>query len=190
MTLEAATEPTKFNPRGQYIAYAGQGRATVYVQNGYLYSEQGDDLMYLYLNDPDRSRFKNVLYWMNFMGYAMNAELRTEVIKLRREQELQERMKAELARLDEMQAAEMAQLEKELADAQRKARLQTLGPLPPTPVQEEIPELELTETERQILGDYQPPMAEEPEFEEYQPEPEPPPVAPPPAKRVSSTRKR
>lgn len=189
MPPETVMEPTKFNPRGQYIAYAGQGRATVYVQNGYLFSEQGEDLMFSYLNDPDRGRFKNILYWMNFMGYAMNAELRTEVIKLRREQELQERMKAEMARLDEMQAAEMAQLERELAEAQRKARLQTLGPLPPSPVQDEIPELELTETERAILGDV-PVSLDEPEFEEYEPEPEPVAVLPAPARRVSSTRKR
>lgn len=187
--LETAPQPTKFNRRGLYIAYAGEGRATVYVQDGMLYAEDGTDLMHGYLTDPDRTRFKNILYWMNFMGYAMNAELRHEVVKLRREQELQERMKSELARLDEMQAVEMAQLEKELADAQRQARLKSMPALPPDVQSKVIPELELTDTEKAVLGqdfELQDPTFDEDFGELDEPEEDPEPVAPAPALKAAT----
>lgn len=147
--------PNQFNPRGQYIQYGGDGRASVYVQGGILFDEKGHDLMYLYLTDPDRSRFKNILYWMNYMGYAMNSELRHEVVKLRREQELRARMEAEMAKLDAQQSADLAQLEKELNDAARAARFKNMGPIPEDPSEKVIPELELTDTERSVLGEYE-----------------------------------
>lgn len=150
--LVSQFQPSEFNPKGVYVMYGGQGRATVYVQGGVLFDGKGVDLMYKFLSDPDKSRFKNILYWMNYHGYAMNSELRLEVVKLRRQQELEMRMQEEMARLDKMQQEEMANLEKELEDAQRRARLKTLGPLPPDPKKEIIPELELTEAEKNILG--------------------------------------
>lgn len=169
MLQEAAPVAKLFNPRGQYIMYAGENRAAVYVQDGHLFGENGDDLVYMYNTDPDKSRHRNVLYWMNYNGYAMNAELRSEVVKMKRKAELEQKIAEEMERLDQAHRRELEELERELQEARRRDRQRNLGPIPPDPEDRVIPELELSETEEKVLAsledDYvMPPLAEDEDF--------------------------
>lgn len=170
---EPGSSPRQFDNKGQYITYAGEKRALVHIQDGYLFNEAGEDLTYLYQNDPDKARFKNILYWMNFQGYAMNSELRQQVVKMRRRQELEARMAEEMARLERVQQEELQSLERELEEARRRERMRGLGPIPPDPQDRVIEELELSDTEEKVLGDLtpkydtqMPPLEEDEDFAE------------------------
>lgn len=171
MQAAVLVAPKSFNPRGNYVMYAGEYRASVFVQDGHMFGENGDDLVYTYNTDPDKARHRNVLYWMNYNGYAINAELRSEVLKMRRKAELEQRIAEEMERLDQAHKRELEELEKELQEARRRDRQRNLGPIPPDPSDRVIPELELSETEEQILSsleqDYaMPPLSDDEDFQD------------------------
>lgn len=126
----------QFNPKGQYMLYAGGNRREVYLQDGCFYNIQHELL-------------PTDLKWLDENGYAMNAELRNEVInqmtrqKYRRElDELNAKIEQESAKLREAQATEL--------DKHYKQMTQSTSPAPKS-------DLKLTQVEKALYGVVDPP---------------------------------
>lgn len=141
-----------FNPKGQYLRYSGGNRREVYLQAGKLYNIKHEPL-------------KADLNWLEQNGYAMNAELRNEVVRqqatLRHQKELeaiQAKIAAETARLMAEQEAEINEHYKELS----------YSAPPPSPKRRQHEEIKLTSVEKRLLNlpDPEPEQSDEEDEEE------------------------
>ena len=202
-TLMVASRPTtpqpkKWDHKGVYVMYSGEGRAAVFLQHGCLFNEQKQDIFYQFATDPDRKVLyrNNILIWLDQNGYSVNAELRSTLVRTLKEQQLQARMDEERRIAREREAQELAEMEAALA-AHRRSQQQR-GPVQPA-AQTKTPteDLQLTDMEAEVLGSMfsddeddetgLPPLSSELDEEDIEAPPE---EEPAPARITASKRKR
>lgn len=131
--------PATFNPKGKYMKFAGGNRKEVFVQEGHLFNAMHQAL-------------PTDLRWLDQKGYAMNAELRKEVVRQQtvkkyqaRKAQLEREIAEETARVQALQDQELS----ELYDGEEKDHYDAP---PPSPKALEKSSVVLTSVEKKLAG--------------------------------------
>lgn len=128
----------KFNPKGPYHLYSGGDRREVYLQDGRFFNTKHELL-------PAN------LEWLDANGYAMNHELRNEVVR----QQARLKHRKELEALKAKIAAEEARMlvEQEVELAKHHAEMTSYSAPPPAPSKRKHAPIQLTAVEKDLYGD-------------------------------------
>ena len=151
--LAQKLQPKKRKHGTPGVMYAAEGRATVIMEDGCLFSESGEDLFYKFATDEDRDTVYrgNILVWMDHNNFCVDHALRQNLVRSMKEQQLQDRIARERAESLAREQEELSRLGAELEKA-RKLKAPR-GPIAPAPqLRQSQADLELTPMELEVLG--------------------------------------
>lgn len=142
--------PKAFNPAGTYILYSSERRGAVYIQNGHVFAENGEDLEYSYRTDEDRPANENFLSWLNRRGFTMDTDFRRAVTRAKLERDHQARVERSRQEMMRREQEELEAMDREL----RRNMKQVVQELPPMPdmTPAPVPDIQLTQLERDAWG--------------------------------------